>query len=657
MSALRKGLLLPSSRVSPLYGRCLLRSWATLQIRGLATKPHRSPKYRAKVEAAEEEWRQRAERIQQGAEQNLWDIFEERGYVKDTAGTKEQIRELMRRKRIGAYVGIDPTASSLHVGHLLPLMPLFWMYMHGYRAFTLVGGATAKIGDPTDRLQTREAITPATMTMNMTKMHYQLKKIWGNVDVLAQKYGYERKWAWRKGLVNNHTWWNSQPWLEIMKRIGASLRIGPMLSRDTVKQKMTKGDGMTFAEFSYPLMQGWDWWQLLQREQVQMQIGGSDQYGNIITGIEVVKTARSTEPDPALKLPAEDEFDDPVGFTVPLLTDSSGAKFGKSAGNAIWLDYLKTTQYNLYGYFVRRSDAEVEKLLKLFTFLPMETIRKTMEEHVLDPPARVAQHLLAYEVTSLVHGEHAAKEVQKEHRSIYGRKPQTSEEQQNEDQFKEPEGPTTLNNAPRIDMKLPESLILGKSIGRILYAAGLASSSSEGHRLASQQAAYIGAAPGQRRQMDASNLTFTPVKLWFPAETKDYLIDGKVLILRKGKHNIRVIEMVSDEEWQASGMTYPGQPYTGQVRTLNEKLKRLKAGQLGGSSSSSSSSSDEQQPEVNESTFAPSDNNNNNNNNNNKKQQQQEHLIEFPEEKGRQRLEMEAKLEELQKEKAKQGQE
>jgi tyrosyl-tRNA synthetase len=139
----------------------------------------------------------------------------------------------MRRKRIGAYVGVDPTASSLHVGHLLPLMPLFWMYIHGYKAFTLLGGSTVKIGDPTDRLTTRDALGKADLALNVTKMHYQMRKLWTNVEEQARRFGYQKEWAWRRGLVNNNAWWNATPLLEVLKRVGRSIRIGPLLSRDT----------------------------------------------------------------------------------------------------------------------------------------------------------------------------------------------------------------------------------------------------------------------------------------------------------------------------------------------------------------------------------------------------------------------------------------
>jgi tyrosyl-tRNA synthetase len=147
--------------------------------------------------------------------------------------SRETIRELMRTKRIGAYVGVDPTASSLHVGHLLPMMPLFWMYMHGYRAFTLLGGSTVKIGDPTDRLKDRDPIGKADLALNVTKMHFQMKKLWVNVEEQARRYGYKKEWAWKRGVVNNNAWWNSIPLLEVLRRVGSSIRIGPMLSRDT----------------------------------------------------------------------------------------------------------------------------------------------------------------------------------------------------------------------------------------------------------------------------------------------------------------------------------------------------------------------------------------------------------------------------------------
>ncbi|KAI1809523.1 tRNA synthetase class I [Poronia punctata] len=540
-----------------------------------------------KREDAQAAWDAKAKKIEKGEEPHLWDNFKERGYVKDTAGTDEQIRELMRRKRIGAYVGIDPTAASLHLGHLLPLMPLFWMYMHGYRAVSVIGGATAKVGDPTDRLKTRDEVSRQDRTAFTTKMHYQLKRIWQNVDAQAKRHGYKKEWAWQRELLNNSAWYNSTPFTEVVNRLFKGMRVGPMLSRETVKRKMAEGDGMSLAEFVYPMMQAWDWWHMFSGpREVCMQIGGSDQYGNIIAGIDAVKLLRDTEPDPAARKP-DDLLHTPVGFTVPLLTDSSGAKFGKSAGNAMWLDPFMTPSFDLYGYFMRRPDDDVEKLLKLFTFLPLEKINEIMAEHNLNPAQRHAHHTLAFEVLALAHGMPEATATQERHKQMFSKgKVLTIGATSVGESGSYPSGAQPASSTAalnfRPDIKLPESLIMGQSIARILYAAGLAASASDAHRLVAHQAAYVGGAPGRPEhispKMREGEVSFTPVKAWFPQDTKKFLIDDKILILRRGKHFIRIIEMVSDEEWEQSGKSYPGEAGKGRLRLLREQLRAANGG-------------------------------------------------------------------------------
>ena len=147
--------------------------------------------------------------------------------------SRRQLDKSLTDKRIGAYVGFDPTASSLHIGHMLPLMSLFWMYVHGYQAVTLLGGATAKIGDPSDRLKTREKVHSSTRAENLVKMHYQLKRMWINVEAYGRKYGYQWEWAWKRGLLNNTHWWNKLPFIEVLQTLGPGMRIGTMLGRDT----------------------------------------------------------------------------------------------------------------------------------------------------------------------------------------------------------------------------------------------------------------------------------------------------------------------------------------------------------------------------------------------------------------------------------------
>lgn len=322
---------------------------------------------------------------------------------------------------------------------------------------------------------------------------------------------------------------------------------------------------MSLGEFMYPLFQGWDFWHMYNKLGIQMQIGGSDQFGNIVAGIDSLKTIRESEEAPHAKMPTDWQHE-PIGFTVPLLTDSAGVKFGKTAGNAVWLDEFKTSPFELYGYFMRRSDDEVEGLLKLFTFMPLNKVHDVMAQHRGDPSKRAAQHTLAFEVLSLVHGSQRALQEAQQHQFRFGGElPRIIKEPSEES------GILTPNTAPRIDMKLPRS-IMTASPARLLFATGLACSAADGQRLVAAQGAYVAAQPGQARGLVPGNLSWTPVKMWFPEETSKFLIDERIIILRKGKHNVRIVELVSDEEWEASGQTYNGQPFTGKVRIARQRI-------------------------------------------------------------------------------------
>ncbi|KAK7713498.1 tyrosyl-tRNA synthetase [Diaporthe eres] len=525
-------------------------------------------------------WEAQAKEIKAGRTKHLFDELEDRGLIKDIVGTKEHIRETMRRKRISAYAGVDPTASSLHLGHLLPFMPLFWMYMHGYGAFTLIGGSTARVGDPTGRTESRPQLARKDLIQNLATIHYQLVTIWKHVEMAASRFGFEKQWAWRRGVVNNNVWWLKLPMIDVMKRLGTQMRMGPLLSRDNVKNRLKDGSGMSFAEFCYPMMQAWDWYELLKQLGVQLQVGGSDQYGNILTGSTCVRACVENEPAEGERLP-NGEFDQPIGFTVPLLTDSSGAKFGKSAGNALWLDPFKTTPYDLYGYLVRRRDDEVENLLKLFTFHPLSKISEVMNEHQANPPKRVAQHLLAYEVVWLVHGEKVATQTQAQHQAVYGGKAPSTTPMglpQDPSQYVADPEQTNHSNRPRINVKLPRH-VLKLTLPRIVHAAGLAQSISDADRTIKNGGMYIGGSPGQKGPsnvgMNKDQLQFTPAKTWDIETTMRFLIDDRILLLRKGKHNIRCIEFIADEEWDTLGWEYPGQPNTGRFRKAMQRLKEM----------------------------------------------------------------------------------
>ncbi|KAI4129258.1 MAG: hypothetical protein LQ338_002310 [Usnochroma carphineum] len=199
-----------------------------------AQKRYISQRYTRKVEEAENQWQRKHEKIEAGKRHSMLSILEERGYINAVAGGEPRnLEALMNERRLGAYVGVDPTAPSLHVGHLVPLMALFWMYVNGFYAVTLIGGATAGIGDPTGRTQDREQMSSHVRKANMVTVHYQLKAMWAHVETYGRKYGYEWQWAWRRAIANNNTWLNKLPFSEILRLLGSGMRVGTMLGRDT----------------------------------------------------------------------------------------------------------------------------------------------------------------------------------------------------------------------------------------------------------------------------------------------------------------------------------------------------------------------------------------------------------------------------------------
>jgi len=323
---------------------------------------------------------------------------------------------------------------------------------------------------------------------------------------------------------------------------------------------MAKGDGMSFAEFTYPLLQAWDWWHMYNALGIRMQIGGSDQFGNITAGMDAVRYIAKTHP--SQEMPKKTE-DDPFGFTTPLLTSSSGTKLGKSSGNAIWLEKDMTSCFDLYAHFLKTSDEDVSRYLKLFTFMPIPDIDALVAKHMENPSLRLAQHKLASEFLELVHGPEEAKITAQQHKLMH-QKPslvlgtaETPNDPVGVSALGLPQ--VTLNNRPRAHLKLPRTLIETKSIGKILFACGLAGSASEGHRLAANQALFIGGgAAGKHETMHDGHINWVRIKLWKPEDTKKFLIDDNLLLVRRGKSNIRIIEVVEDDVYEASMARYPG---------------------------------------------------------------------------------------------------
>ncbi|EXJ75854.1 uncharacterized protein A1O5_00361 [Cladophialophora psammophila CBS 110553] len=536
-----------------------------------------------RIQEAEEEWRAKAREIEKGNMKSMLTILEERGYVNQIVGTREDLDKLLTHRRVGVYAGIDPTASSLHVGHMVPFMVLGWFYIHGYKANFILGGFTASIGDPTGRLKGRETMSPSQRKANMTEMHIQLKRLGASIEAYAARRGYMREWAWRRSLENNVTWWSKVTAREFLSILGRNIRIGPMLGRDTVKNRLERGDGMSFAEFSYPLVQAWDWWHLFQSG-CQLQVGGADQFGNILAGAEAVKQIARESHEYQVALRQTQLLDskhgielnsDPMGFTVPLLTTASGEKFGKSAGNAVWLNPEMTSVFDLYQFFLRSSDSDVEKYLKMLTFLPLSEISDIMKDHEKDQSKRAAQHKLAKEFVELIYGVDAAEKAESEHRHLFRKNISLSDMKASLAETKTPEThssgiplfahpslnkhaqPLRREDNMSTHIKLPWSLVFHKPMSNILWSAGMVTSKTEGQRLINAGGAYVGGASDAKAEMDDS-LSFTPVKTSDWKEVQKWIIDDNLLILRTGKWRIKIVNIVPDEEYAKLGLTCPG---------------------------------------------------------------------------------------------------
>eukprot|EP00002_Diphylleia_rotans_P040696 TRINITY_DN971_c0_g1_i13.p1 TRINITY_DN971_c0_g1~~TRINITY_DN971_c0_g1_i13.p1 ORF type:complete len:325 (-),score=47.66 TRINITY_DN971_c0_g1_i13:928-1902(-) len=260
---------------------------------------------------------------------------------------------LTSRGSIGCYVGFDPTAESLHLGNLLALMALRHCQLAGLQPIALIGGATARIGDPSGRDSERPMMSEDILQKNQDGITKCLRNFLAtNADGSSGK-------LLDPIVVNNYDWFRDLSSIDFVRNIGRSFRVGNMLAKDAVKNRLTSENGISFTEFSYQLFQAYDFYHLFNKYNCQLQFGGSDQWGNIVAGCHYVQQVTGNSV---------------YGFTIPLLTTSDGKKFGKSAGNAIWLDSEKTSPYHLYQYFLQTNDQDVEKFLKLFTFLSLDEV-------------------------------------------------------------------------------------------------------------------------------------------------------------------------------------------------------------------------------------------------------------------------------------------
>nr|WP_298006217.1 tyrosine--tRNA ligase [uncultured Flavobacterium sp.] len=317
-----------------------------------------------------------------------------RGMLHDVMpGTEEHLMEQMRV----AYVGIDPTADSLHIGHLVGVMLLKHFQAAGHKPLALVGGATGMIGDPSGKSNERNLLDEAALTRNQNAIKAQLSKF---LDFDSSENNAAE-------MVNNYDWMKDFSFLDFIRDVGKHITVNYMMAKDSVKKRLNgeTADGMSFTEFTYQLVQGYDFLHLYKNKQATLQMGGSDQWGNITTGTELI---RRKEQGKAYAL------------TCPLITKADGTKFGKSEGGNIWLDSERTSPYKFYQYWLNTSDEDAEKYIKIFTFLSKETIEALIEEHKQAPHLRVLQKTLAEEVTVMVHAREDFENAVKASNILFG---------------------------------------------------------------------------------------------------------------------------------------------------------------------------------------------------------------------------------------------
>ena len=303
---------------------------------------------------------------------NLYEDLVWRGLIKDVAG--ENLKEILNGKPITFYWGTDPTADSLTIGHYSSLVTVKRLAKAGHHPILLCGGATGRIGDPRPTAE-REILSYETIEHNIKGIKKQIDKLF---DGQAE-------------IVNNYDWLKDINILDFLRDIGKHINVNYMINKDIISRRLETG--ITFAEFSYTLLQGYDFLHLYETKNCIMQAAGSDQWGNITTGVELIKKKLGKEA---------------YAFTMPLILDTNGNKIGKSEGNALWLDKEKTSPYELYQYIINFDDAKVLEYLKVFTFLSKEEIEKTYNEHLRKPEKRLAQKTLAYEIVKDIHSKEDA---------------------------------------------------------------------------------------------------------------------------------------------------------------------------------------------------------------------------------------------------------
>lgn len=417
---------------------------------------------------------------------NLIAELQWRGMIQDiTPGTEEQLLKEMT----SGYVGFDPTADSLHIGSLIPIILLVHLQNFGHKPIALVGGATGMVGDPSFKSEERNMLSEETLAINIKGIQKQLEKFLDFNSSLQNS----------AEIVNNYDWFKNISFLDFIRDTGKHITVNYMMSKDSVKKRLEGNNGMSFTEFSYQLIQGYDFFWLNKNKNVKLQMGGSDQWGNIVTGTELIRRKSGSSA---------------FAFTCPLLKKADGGKFGKTEKGNVWLDAEKTSPYHFYQFWVNASDEDAESWIKIFTFLGKAEIETLITEQKNDASKRILQKKLAAEVTKFVHGEAGLKQALDTTEQLFQSQNKSVEE-------------LTIEELENIE-GIVKCMVTGEAdIITILVEGGIFTSKGEARKMI-----LNGGLSVNRKKISDVNAIIT----------RSEFLHGKYLLVQKGKKNFYLME-------------------------------------------------------------------------------------------------------------------
>jgi len=423
---------------------------------------------------------------------NLIAELQWRGMVQDIMpGTEEQLAKEMTT----GYIGFDPTADSLHIGNLVPIILLIHLQKCGHKPIALVGGATGMVGDPSGKSEERNLLSEETLHHNIACVRKQLEKF------LDFKSGEPNA----AEMANNYDWFKDFTFLNFIRDVGKHITVNYMMSKDSVKKRLDSDNGMSFTEFTYQLVQGYDFYYLHKNKNCKLQMGGSDQWGNIVTGTELIRRKSGGEG---------------FAFTCPLITKADGGKFGKSEKGNVWLDANKTSPYQFYQFWLNAADADAEKYIKIFTFLTKEEINALLAAHNGNEHQRLLQKKLAEEVTCLVHSRAYYEFAIKASEILFNNETAEILRQLNEDQLLQ-----VLEGVPTVSLS---KTVLDEGIDVVSFLADTKIFPSKGEA---------------RKMVQGGGVTINKIKVDAidHAVTTQGLLNGKYLLVQKGKKNYYLV--------------------------------------------------------------------------------------------------------------------